>query len=98
MTRRAIPATHEGHGSQGPGKDNFARGVPKGRTFERRQRTRQDCSNEIRDRDLKEQLHLRKERRYRRFFRKTAELEVAKQIIGTPSRLSKTSDWIFDPF
>jgi hypothetical protein len=73
--------------------DNVARGVPKGRTLERRQRTHQDCSNGISDRDLKVHLYLRKERTSGRIFRKTAELEGMKQIVRTSIRLWKMSDW-----
>jgi hypothetical protein len=43
------------------------------------------------DRDLKEQLHLRKERTSGRIFRKTTELEIAKQTVGTSTRLWKMS-------
>jgi hypothetical protein len=72
MTRLAVPAPRKG-----PGKENV-RGAPKGRTLERIQRTRQECSSGIRNRDLKEQLRLRKERTSGRIFRKTVELAVEK--------------------
>jgi hypothetical protein len=61
MIHHAIPARHKGHGHQGPGRDSVARGAPGGRTLERRQQTRQEGSNGIRVRDVKEQLRLRKE-------------------------------------
>jgi hypothetical protein len=54
MTRRAIPARRKGHG--------VARGVPKGRSLERRQQSPQEGSNGVRDRNFKEQLRLGNER------------------------------------
>jgi hypothetical protein len=50
-------------------------------------------SNGIRDQDLKEQLHLRKEKTSGRIFRKSIELEIAKQTVGTSIRLQKMSNW-----
>jgi hypothetical protein len=47
----------------------------------------------IRDRDIKKQLFLRKERTFVRIFKKTLELEVAKQIVGTSIRLRKMKEW-----
>lgn len=41
---------------------NDVRGAHKGRKFEKRRRTKPKCSNGIRARGLKEQLHLRRER------------------------------------
>jgi hypothetical protein len=41
---------------------------------------------------LKKQLCLRKERTANRIFRKTTELEVTKQIVGTSIRLRKMRD------
>jgi hypothetical protein len=114
IARRAIPARRKGHVRQGYGQDSVARGAPKGRTLERKQRTRQEGRDGMRDRDVKEQLLLRKERttsngikgRSRRpephlgsrttlnkTFRKTAELEVPRQILGTSIRLRTMSDW-----
>jgi hypothetical protein len=60
MTCCAIPVRCKEHGRQGPGRDNVARGAPKGRMLERRQWTRQESSNGIRDQHLKKQLHLRR--------------------------------------
>jgi hypothetical protein len=53
MTRRVIPVPRKGHGGQGPGRDIVARGTPKGRTLERRQRTHQEDNNGVRGPDLK---------------------------------------------
>jgi hypothetical protein len=61
MTHHAFPAPHKGHGCQGPDKDSVGRGAPKGQTLEKRQWTCQECSNGIRDRDLEEQLLVRKD-------------------------------------
>jgi hypothetical protein len=61
MNCHANPARCKGRGRQGPGKDKVARRALKGRAFEREQRTRQEGSSGIRDRDVKEQLRLRKE-------------------------------------
>jgi hypothetical protein len=38
MTRRAITAQRMGHGRQGPGRDNVARGTSKGWKFGKRRR------------------------------------------------------------
>jgi hypothetical protein len=62
MNRLVIPAWRKGHGRQGPGRDNVARGAPKGGSLKKRQRTHQEGSNGIGDRDVKEKLPLRKER------------------------------------
>jgi hypothetical protein len=48
-----------------------------------------ECSNGIKHQGLNEQLCLRKERTLDRIFRKTIQLEVAKQIVGTFIRLRK---------
>jgi hypothetical protein len=47
----------------------------------------------IRGRDLKEQLCLRKEGTADSILRKTVELKVMKQIVGTSIRLQKVSYW-----
>jgi hypothetical protein len=87
ITHHAIPAPCKGHGRQGPGRDHVARGAPKGWTLERRKWAHQECNSGIRDRDLKEQLCLKKDRTSGRLFRKTIKLEVVKQIFGTSIRL-----------
>jgi hypothetical protein len=53
--------------------------------------TGQECSNGIRDCDLKQQLRLRKEGTSGKIFGKTAELEAVKEIVGTSIRLRKMS-------
>jgi hypothetical protein len=78
MTHHEIPAPLKEHSRQGQGWDHVARGAPKGQTLKRRQWTSQECSNEIWDQNLKEQLHLRKDRISGRIFRKIVELEVMK--------------------
>jgi hypothetical protein len=50
---------------------------------------RQEGSSGIRDRELKGQLYLRKKRTRGRIFRKTVDLEVAKQIVELPSDYGK---------
>jgi hypothetical protein len=62
MTCRAIPARCKGHSRQGQGQDNIARGTKKEQTLGKRHCVQPKDSNGIRDRDIKEQLHLRKER------------------------------------
>jgi hypothetical protein len=57
MIRRAIPAWNKGHG-----QDIVAREAPKSCMLKRKQRTHQEGSNGIRDRDVKEKLRPRKER------------------------------------
>jgi hypothetical protein len=51
----------------------------------------QECSNEMRARDLKEQLRLKKEGTSGRIFRKTAELETEKRIVGASTGLWKVT-------
>jgi hypothetical protein len=63
MTRHAGVGWRKGHGRQGQGKDKGVRGTSNGRRLGKRQRTLQKGSNGIRDRDVKNQLRLRKERR-----------------------------------
>jgi hypothetical protein len=82
MTHCAIPATHKGHGHQGPGRDNVARGTLKGCIFGKRRWLQLECISGIRNRDLTEQLCLRKEKTFGRIFRMTVELEIAKQQLG----------------
>jgi hypothetical protein len=43
--RRAIPVPRKGHGRQGQGQGNVARGAPKGQTFWKRHWTLQECNN-----------------------------------------------------
>jgi hypothetical protein len=49
LTNRVIPESRKGHGRQGPGRENVAKGAAKGRTFERRRRTRQECNTGIKN-------------------------------------------------
>jgi hypothetical protein len=79
-TRCAVPALCKGHGSQG---------APNERTFGKRRQAQPECVSGIRDRDLEEQLCLRKDRTSCRIFRTTAELDIAKQIVGASTRLWK---------
>jgi hypothetical protein len=76
MTRRAIPAPRKGNGHQGPGRDNVARGAPKGQTFERTCRAQPECNNGIRSQGLKERLRLESRRTLNKVFRQTVELEI----------------------
>jgi hypothetical protein len=89
MTRHANPTWRKGHCHQGQGKDKAVPRTQKGQTFRKRHRVKQEGINGIRNQGLKEQLHLRKKRTPNRIFGKTKELEVAKHIVGTSSRLRK---------
>jgi hypothetical protein len=89
MTRCAIPAPRKGHDRQGPGRDNVARGVPKGRTLKRRQRMCQECSNGISNHDLKGQLCLGS----KMAFKKTFRLEVAKWAVEFSIRAAEY-EWL----
>jgi hypothetical protein len=62
-------------------------------TVEKTRRNGWECNNRIRDRDLKEQLRLRKERTSGRIFRKTVELETEKRVVGSSTGLREVSDW-----
>jgi hypothetical protein len=78
MSYRAIPAPYKQHSRQGLGRDNVARGTSRGWMLRKRCRAQPECINGIRDRDLQEQLCLRKKRAFGRILRKTIELEIAK--------------------
>jgi hypothetical protein len=90
MTHHAVPAPGKGYSHQGPGRD-VLQGAPKGQTIGKKCRAQLECVNGIRDQNLKEQLRLREDRTSGRIFRKTAELEIAKQLVGTSTRLWKMS-------
>jgi hypothetical protein len=49
--------------------------------------------NGITGRIRRQEPHLGSKTTFGRIFRKTVELEVAKQIVGNPIRLQKMSDW-----
>lgn len=66
-------------------------GTPKGPMFEKRQWTWPECSSSIRDRGLKEHLHLGSKRTLNKTFRQTIELEIAKRIVGSSSRMWRQS-------
>jgi hypothetical protein len=66
-----ISATHKGHGYQGPGRADVARGTPNRQMLGKRYH-----------RGARQQLCLRKERPSSRIFRKTAKLEIRKQMSG----------------
>jgi hypothetical protein len=61
--------------------------------FRMRYWAQSECINGILDQDLKEQLHLRKEKTFGRISGKIVELEIAKQTVETSIRLSKMNDW-----
>jgi hypothetical protein len=67
-------------------KDSVVQGTPDGPTFEKRRWTCPGCSNSMRDRGLKEQLHLGSKRKLNKTFRQTVELEITKQIVGCSIR------------
>jgi hypothetical protein len=91
MTCRAIPALRKGR-HQGPGRDNVARGAPKGQTLYRRRRTHQEGSNGIRDEGLKKQLRLGSEKTSCRIFGMAFVLEIVKQRVEPSVRIRKMSD------
>jgi hypothetical protein len=104
MTHRAGTARRKGRCHKGPTvdqrrrkyrtRDKVARGTSKGRTFGKRRRAQPECNNGVRNRDLKERLRLGSRRTFGRIFRKTVELEIAKQTVGTSIGLQKMSDRI----
>jgi hypothetical protein len=71
MILRALPVLNVGRNGNKLGNVTLARRVHKGKTLEKRKRTRKECSNGIRIRDFKEQLCLRMERTSDRVSRKT---------------------------
>jgi phage protein D len=89
MIRSAIPARRKAHGRQ----DKVARETPKGRTFRKTRRAKPEGITGIRNQGSKQKPHLGSRTTLGRIFRKTAELEVAKQIVETSIRLRKMSDW-----
>jgi hypothetical protein len=89
MTHRAIPALCKEHGHQGPGRNNVARGNLTGQTFRKRRRAQLECSNKIRDWDVKGQLRLRSERTSGGIFRKVLVLQIVKQRVEPSVRIRK---------
>jgi hypothetical protein len=85
MIRRAIRAWRKGHCRQGQGKDKGVPRTQKGRAFAKNRRKKPVGINGIRDRDLKKQPCLRKERTSGRVFGKIIGLQIV--------RIRKTSDW-----
>jgi hypothetical protein len=55
----------------------------KGPTVQKRRRKRTQCNNRIKDREIRRQPCLKKERTSGRIFRKTVELEIEKRIVGS---------------
>jgi hypothetical protein len=92
MTHHAIPAQCKGHCCQGQGKDKVVPRTQKGQTFGKSRRAKLEGINGIRDRDLKKQLHLRKERASSRTSGKTIRLEIMKRTVRSSFRLGKMSD------
>jgi hypothetical protein len=64
----------------------------KGRTFGKRLRAKPECSNGIRNRDLKEWLRLGSERTSLRIFGKTNAPEFVKRIAGSSLKIRKTKN------
>jgi hypothetical protein len=91
MTHCPIPAQHKGHCYQGQGKEKAVPRTQKRLLFRKRRWAKPEGISGIRDRDLKKELHLRKKRTSSRIFKKTVELEVTKQIVGTSIRLQNMS-------
>jgi hypothetical protein len=87
LARRAIPAPRKAHCRQGWSRGSVAKEAPKGRTLERTRRTGHECSSGIKDRDLKEELRLRKEWTSGRILRKTVKLEINERIVGSSTEL-----------
>jgi hypothetical protein len=82
-----------GHGRQEPDRHNVNIGVPKGRTGDRRRRTHPENNKGIKDRDAIRQLRLRKERTSGIIVRKTVDLEIEKQIVGSSVGLREVRGW-----
>jgi hypothetical protein len=78
MTCCVIPVPRKGHDCQGPGKENFARGAPKGQMLKRRQQTHLECNKGTKDQDIKLQLHLGSEGEFNKTVRQTFGLEGVK--------------------
>jgi hypothetical protein len=93
MTPRAVPAPRKGHGGHRPGKDIVVQETPKGRTFRKRRRAQQKCTNGTRDRGLRGQLRLGSKRALNKTVRQTLGLEVVKRIVGISIGLREVSDW-----
>jgi hypothetical protein len=103
MIRHAGVAQHKGHGHTGLTveqrqqkkwtRENVARGTLKRWTFGKRQQRKQEGINEIRNQGSRQEPHLSSRTALGRIFRKTAELEITKQTVGTSIRLQKIRDW-----
>jgi hypothetical protein len=74
-------------------RNKIARGTRIGRMLGRRQAICQEGTNEIRNRDVKEQLGLGNERTTRGIQRKSTGLEIAKRIGRCTVGLHRIKDW-----
>jgi hypothetical protein len=72
-------------------KDNVICGTPKGWTFKKRRWVQPECNNGIKDRGLKEQLHLGTKRVFNKTIRLTLGLVDIKLAAGSSIRIPKMS-------
>jgi hypothetical protein len=83
MPHLAVPARRKKRGRKRP-------------TVEETRRNGPECNNGMRDRNLKEQLRLRKERASGRISRKSTELKIEKRIFGSSTGLREACDDIVE--
>jgi hypothetical protein len=97
VIRRAVPAVRKGQMCKGPGKDHTTKGAPKGRRLKNIRRRCQECSVRIRNRGLKDQLCLWRERTYNRIIRKTSELTSLFDLLIATREINKNAFWMVRP-
>lgn len=80
MTRHAGVARHKGNARKNRTRYGVEQGARKGQMFGKRHHMKPKGSHGVKNRYVKEQLHLRSERTSSRIFGKMIWLEIAKQI------------------
>jgi hypothetical protein len=95
--RRAIPAVRKGNICKGPGKDDSARGAPKGRRLQKTHWINLECNIGIRNRDPKDQLCLRMKRTSDRIIRRKNELTSLFDLFIAIREVNENTFWKVRP-
>jgi hypothetical protein len=81
MTRHAFPARPKGHCCRGQEKDKAVQGTSKGRRLGERRREQSESNNGMKDRDLRERLHLTSKRTSGSIYKKALVPEMVKRRV-----------------
>jgi hypothetical protein len=97
VIRRAIPAVRKGNIHKGPGKSNVARGAPRGKMLDKKQRNNSECEDGKMGRDLKKRLCLRMNRTSERVTRKPRELTNLLGLLFAIRKVNENAFWKVQP-